>query len=84
MDAIFDTPLARELAEHLYERLKLSTRGELSFEDILNVFDEKPEYGLRRVSGGAIHLVRAREDVIQLNDDKGRPFLKLISIEKSN
>lgn len=75
---MFDTPLARELCELLYLRLKESKHGELSFNEILDIFDTKAEYGLNRVNGGAIHLIRKKNDVEQLKDGKGRPFLKLV------
>jgi hypothetical protein len=75
---IFNTPLARELAELLYTNLKNSQNGELSFDEIINIFDTKAEYGLSRVNGGAISLIREREDVEQLKDEKGKPFLRLI------
>lgn len=74
----FDTPLARELCELLYKKLKESPNGELSFDEILNIFDSKSDYGLRRVNGGAIHLIREKSDVEQRKDEKGHPYLKLI------
>lgn len=76
--AMFDTPSSRELAEVLYSKLTTSSNGELSFNQILDVFDSKPEYGLNRVNGGAIHLVKMKPNVVQMKDEQGRPFLKLI------
>lgn len=75
---MFDTPLARELSKIIYLKLKESKNGELSFIEILDIFNTKPEYGFSRVNGGAIHLIKKNEDVQQLKDEKGRPFLKLI------
>jgi hypothetical protein len=75
---MFNTPLARELAELLYLKLKNSKNGELSFYEILDVFESDSNFSLSRVSGGAINLLKERKDVEHLNDEKGRPFLKLI------
>lgn len=78
MDDIFNTPLSKELAELLYTKLKESEGGELSFNEILDIYETKIEYGLNRVNGGAIHIIRKRKDVIQLKDENGRPYLKII------
>jgi hypothetical protein len=78
MESIFNTPLAIELSELLYSKLKNSKNGELSFYEILDVFESNSNYGLARVNGGAIKLLKERKDVEQLKDEKGRPFLKLI------
>lgn len=75
---IFNTPLARELSELLYAKLKESKNGELSFNEIISVFDSKIDYGLSRVNGGAIGLIRERKDVQQLRDDTGKLFLKIV------
>jgi predicted CopG family antitoxin len=74
---IFDTPPARELSELLYSKLKESKNGELSFDEIINLFDSKTVYGLSRVNGGAISIIREREDVQELKDENNHPFLKL-------
>jgi hypothetical protein len=78
VENMFNTPLARELSELLYLKLKNSKDGELSFNEILDVFQTDSNYGLARVNGGAINLLKERKDVEQLKDEKGRPFLKLI------
>jgi predicted CopG family antitoxin len=75
---IFNTPLARELSDLLYNKLKESKNGELSFDEIIDIFQIKVEYGLRRVNGGAIKLIREKPDVEQVRDEKGKPYLKLI------
>ena len=73
-----DTPSARELSELLYLKLKESKNEELSFNEIINLFDSKPVYGLSRVNGGAISIIREREDVQELKDENNCPFLKLV------
>lgn len=76
-DRRFIKPIS-ELEGLLYSKLIESEKGELSFEEVLDIFDMKQDYGLRKVSGGAISLIRERKDVEQMKDQKGRPFLKLI------
>lgn len=68
----------KELEELLYSKLKDSLSGELSFDEVTDIFDYKSEYGLNRVNGGAIRMIRERNDVEQLRDEKNRPYLKLI------
>lgn len=64
-----------ELDALLYSELQ--KKGELSFDEIVDILESKIEYGLRKVSGLAIRKVREREDVEQLKDEKDRPYLKL-------
>ena len=78
MDKMFNSEAARELAELLYKKLKESKDGILSFNEIIKIYDSKPEYGFSRVNGGAIRIVREKKDVVQLRDEDGRPYLKLI------
>lgn len=74
----------KELEELLYYKLRESKDGELSFNEILDVFDLKQGFGLRKVSGGAISLIREREDVEQVKDEKGRNYLRLIKKENED
>ncbi|MFS0905665.1 hypothetical protein AB3N02_21715 [Priestia aryabhattai] len=69
--------LIDELESLLYSKLLKSDNGKLSFDDIMDIFDSKPEYGLRIVCGGAIRKIKERKDVYQLKDEKDRPYLKL-------
>lgn len=68
----------KELEELLYSKLKDSPNGELSFYEIIDIFDSKADYGLRKVNGGAIKIIQERHDVEQLRDDKGRLYFKHI------
>lgn len=70
--------VAIELEDLLYTKLKSSSNGELSFDEVIAVMDVKPEYGLRRISGDAIRKLRERPDVIQFYDERKRPYLKRV------
>lgn len=72
----FRTLQAKELEEVLYE--ELLKRGQLNFNDLIEIHDRKTEYHLRRVSGGAIGMLRERDNVIQTTDENGRMLFKLI------
>lgn len=78
MNNIFNNPLSSELADLLYLKLKESKNGELKLNEILDIYRIKSEYGLSRVNGGAIQLIREREDVIHFLDEKNQFCLKLI------
>ena len=66
----FDTPIARELEEILYARLV--EQGTLSDDEFFDITCILPEYGLRRVSSGALWILVARPDVERLKDENGR------------
>jgi len=67
-----------ELEGILYSKLLESKHGQLDMEEVCDMFDLKLEYGLKKVSGGAISMIRQREDVEQWRDEKGRFYLKLV------
>jgi hypothetical protein len=68
---------AKELDATLYKRLLDSEKGELNNDEILDIICSKTEFGFRKVEGAGITLVRARDDVEELRDRNGRPYLKL-------
>jgi hypothetical protein len=70
------TPLAYELANLLYN--KLLERGELVYDDLFKIIDSNSQYGLRRVSSGAICILREKQDVEQTKDKKGFIMFKLL------
>lgn len=78
MNNIFNTPLSRELADLLYLKLKQSENSKLSLNKILDIYGTKSDYGLSRVNGGAIQLIREKEDVVHYLDEKNQFCLKLI------
>lgn len=68
----FKTPVAYELADLLYAKIVEKGMLDLTYDhDAWKIFDSKPEYGLRRVSSGAIIILREKEDLEELPDRNG-------------
>lgn len=74
------TPLAYELANLLYD--EIIEKGELDLNCEYEIFELKAEYGLRRVSSGAIQILQEREDLERIKDENGRLTLKFKVVEK--
>lgn len=61
----FKTPLAYELADLLYK--KIVRNGVLDLTKEYEIFNLKAEYGLKKVSSGAIQILREKEDLDEPN-----------------
>lgn len=70
--------LIKELADLLYNRLISSEDGILTIDDLFDIHDQKAEYGLRKVSGGAIRILRDKSHVEQTTDKNGHMMFKFI------
>jgi hypothetical protein len=74
--------LINELEGLLYNHLINSKNREITFDEFFAIEDKKPEYGLKKISGGAIVKLRKRPNVQQTTDESGYMLFRLIG-EKS-
>ena len=68
-----------KLAEIIYSKLKESENGELSFNEIMDIYDSFGEPIFRKTEFVCWGIVYAKADVKHERDEKGYKYIKLKS-----